>query len=561
MLIPRFTYCILLVIMFSSSLVFAQRYESLQEIRKLTEDGSISIDEAAIAHFEYFNNGEIHKCATPAHIFLHKNKATLRPETVRMLSKPFLLAQQNASSEYLSPSGDFLIQYETTGVNAVPLQDSNNNGIPDYVEEIGIAADSSYRHHIRLGFSDIFSVKSRPFPIVVANNSGVYGFVPPGAPYIGIENDFAGFPENDDPDGNVLGAVKVTIAHELKHVVQYVDNNFSGDSDLWAEMDATLMEELVYDVVNDYYNYIVGGNTIFEEPYSTIIPGSYEDVTFALHFAEKYGDDFWPNTWADIKQTPTTLSFLDAVRNEIEDRNDSYGAAIAEAYMWHYATGIINSPPDFGFDERFEYPVSGAFVERTFSSLPDSLLGGFNLTRYSADFMEVDLDEPRAGFASIQLVYSNPFLQLGLLAYFKNGTTESRFLEAQSSGQTRILTNWEWNDLDKLALVVVNTHPTSIQSYSINITSDLPARARLAQNYPNPFNSRTLLPFDLTKQQNVTLEIYDYLGRKIRTVFSGQLEAGIHELPFDGLNLASGIYMYRLQTEEGVFYKTMSLVK
>lgn len=560
MLTRRFTYCILSVIMFSSSLVFAQRYESLQEIRKLTEDGSISTDEAAIAHFEYFNNGEIHKCVTPAHIFLHKNKANLRPETVRMLSEPFLLAQKNASSEYLSPSGDFLIQYETTGVNAVPLQDSNNNGIPDYVEEIGIAADSSYRHHIRLGFSDIFSVKNRPYPIIVANSSA-YGFVPPGAPYIGIENDFAGFPENDDPDGNVLGAVKVTIAHELKHVVQFVDNNFTGDSDLWAEMDATLMEELVYDVVNDYYNYIVGGNTIFEEPYSTIIPGYYEDVTFALHFAEKYGDDFWPNTWADIKQAPTTLSFLDAMRNEIEDRNDSYGAAIAEAYMWHYATGIINSPPDFGFDERFEYPVSGAFVERTFSSLPDSLLGGFNLTRYSADFMEVDLDEPRAGFASIQLVYSNPFLQLGLLAYFKNGTTESRFLEAQSSGQTRILTNWEWNDLDKLALVVVNTHPTSIQSYSINITSDLPARARLAQNYPNPFNSRTVLPFDLTKTQNVTLEIYDYLGRKIRTVFSGQLEAGIHELPFDGLNLASGVYLYRLQTEEGVFYKTMSLVK
>lgn len=561
MLTHRLTYLLFLVFILAPSMVFAQQYESLQQIKQLAEEGSISVDQAAIAHFEYFENGQIHKCATPAHMYLHQNLKALKPETIQLLMSSVSSASARASSEYLSPSGDFVIRYETSGVDAVPSQDENNNGVPDYVEEIGLAADSSYRHHIRLGFSDIFSVKSRPFPIEVANNSGVYGFVPAGAPFIGIENDFAGFPPNDDPDGDVLGAVRVTIAHELKHVVQFVDNNFSGDSDLWAEMDATLMEELVYDPVNDYYNYLTGfGDSIFEEPYSTLIPGSYEDISFALHFAEKYGNDFWPNVWIDIKQNPS-LSFLNALRNEIERRDDLYGAAIAEAYMWHYAAGIINSPPDFGFEERFEYPVSGAFVERTYSSLPDTLSSSFNLTRYSADFMEVDLDEPRAGFASIQLDYSNPFIQLGLLAYFENGTTDSRFLEAQSSGQTRILTNWEWNDLDKLALVVVNTDPTASQSYQIRITSDLPARARLAQNYPNPFNSGTTLPFDLTKKQNVTLEVYNYLGRKIQTVFSGELDAGTYRLPFDGLSLASGIYLYRLQTEEGVFYKKMSLIK
>ena len=75
-------------------------------------------------------------------------------------------------------------------------------------------------------------------------------------------------------------------------------------------MDATLMEEVVYDHVNDYYNYIDDFSTdLFTQAHSSLIPGSYEDVTFALYFHESIGADFWPLTWELIAEDPQ-ITFL-----------------------------------------------------------------------------------------------------------------------------------------------------------------------------------------------------------------------------------------------------------
>jgi hypothetical protein len=68
----------------------------------------------------------------------------------------------------------------------------------------------------------------------------------------------------------------------------------------------------------------------------------------------------------------------------------------------------------------------------------------------------------------------------------------------------------------------------------------------LRQNYPNPFNPSTTIEFTLPKSEFVTLKVYNIIGEEITTVVSKKLQAGNHTYQFDGSDLASGIYLYRI---------------
>src|SRR5699024_1043671 len=112
------------------------------------------------------------------------------------------------------------------------------------------------------------------------------------------------------------GAIKVTVAHELKHAIQYATTQWKGETDLWAEMDATLMEEVVYDPVNDYYNYLDDSESIFSNPQKSFYPGSYYHVSWALFFEERYGPEFWPSVWSQIEADPN-ITLIEALSKEL----------------------------------------------------------------------------------------------------------------------------------------------------------------------------------------------------------------------------------------------------
>jgi hypothetical protein len=92
--------------------------------------------------------------------------------------------------------------------------------------------------------------------------------------------------------------------------------------------------------------------------------------------------------------------------------------------------------------------------------------------------------------------------------------------------------------------------------------SPMPDAYALAQNYPNPFNPSTTFGFDLPKTTEVKLKIYNITGQKVATVFSGVLNAGHYTFIWQAPeNLASGVYFYKLETEEFTTVKKMSFLK
>ena len=91
---------------------------------------------------------------------------------------------------------------------------------------------------------------------------------------------------------------------------------------------------------------------------------------------------------------------------------------------------------------------------------------------------------------------------------------------------------------------------------------ELPGQITLNQNYPNPFNPVTSIPFELKTATTISLDIYDVLGRKVQTLIHNTVyPAGAHQVQFSGGKLSSGLYYYRLRTDETEIIKAMTLIK
>lgn len=89
---------------------------------------------------------------------------------------------------------------------------------------------------------------------------------------------------------------------------------------------------------------------------------------------------------------------------------------------------------------------------------------------------------------------------------------------------------------------------------------------RLYQNYPNPFNPITNISFSMNEPGDVSLEVFNILGQKVRSLHVGMLTAGLHTFEWDGtdeggLRVASGVYFYRLQNESSTRTRKMLLIK
>jgi len=88
-----------------------------------------------------------------------------------------------------------------------------------------------------------------------------------------------------------------------------------------------------------------------------------------------------------------------------------------------------------------------------------------------------------------------------------------------------------------------------------------PMSFELKQNYPNPFNPSTTISFVLDESSEVTLSVYDVMGRKVTNLASGNYSSGSHSVTFDAGQLSSGIYLYMLETESGIQQRMMTLIK
>jgi hypothetical protein len=95
-----------------------------------------------------------------------------------------------------------------------------------------------------------------------------------------------------------------------------------------------------------------------------------------------------------------------------------------------------------------------------------------------------------------------------------------------------------------------------------DVSISLPENFSLSQNYPNPSNPNSKINFELPVKGKVTLKVYDILGKEVKTILNDILEANYYSVDFDGSNLASGVYFYRLDAagDGQHFSRTVKLI-
>jgi len=150
------------------------------------------------------------------------------------------------------------------------------------------------------------------------------------------------------------------------------------------------------------------------------------------------------------------------------------------------------------------------------------------------------------------------------------GSGADNFVIKPNEKQTILMCQLVARDANNLKSVtkLKNLSDTALRFYEANfpvgvnnISRTIPDKFELFQNYPNPFNPNTIIRYQIAKGSMVTLKIFDIAGREITTLVNEKLEAGTYDVTFDGDNLASGIYYYKITAGDFTGIKKMVLIK
>ncbi len=108
---------------------------------------------------------------------------------------------------------------------------------------------------------------------------------------------------------------------------------------------------------------------------------------------------------------------------------------------------------------------------------------------------------------------------------------------------------------------LVNYNPNSTPIGIMPISNHVPQGFKLGQNYPNPFNPVTNIEMDIQRSGSVKLVVYDILGKEVETLVNEHLSAGSYKVDWNASAYPSGVYYYRMQTENFSDTKKLILIK
>jgi hypothetical protein len=196
------------------------------------------------------------------------------------------------------------------------------------------------------------------------------------------------------------------------------------------------------------------------------------------------------------------------------------------------------------------------------NSRPEALHGWYKLTSEGGDVLDVVMSTQKNGVgngvgAVLEATPQSTYKEFVANMYYTNGETPdtawiSIVMANSTTGTTHVGSTFWIDDL-----IFGAAGPTDVKEFG----NGMPDEFALNQNYPNPFNPSTMIQFEIPDAQFVTLKVYNLLGQEVATLINDQLGAGRYRAEFDGRNLPSGTYLYRLQTGTFTETKKMLLVK
>lgn len=568
--------------------------EFLDIVNQRVERGELAADEALLLKFQYcFDRGKLPadlqptwkapmKCATPLIVEYLDSRDGMPSHMTEAIEGYLEPPSEGSRLEYFSESGLFRINYYDTGEHAVPPADHNGNSIPDWVENVAGYMDYCYDYEcVTLGFmSPPFAAAGGYMSVYLANLDGVYGFCtplsnPPGMTRISMDNDFVGFPANDDPDGDALGAAKVTAAHEFKHSTQYIGSFWSEDG--WVEVDAVWMEEMAYPETNDYLMYLPFGSPCSDPDqsldYGSTGTGTYEDCVWELYMSDEYGIDFVWNFW-EWRKTHRTQPVMNSYEQIFWDYGTDLRAGWNEFTMWNFACGIRHLVGE-GYHEADRYPAGSP--QHTVYGYPTTDTGYVaHLAAHFQRLLYVDLPGERIKVTFNGVDGAPLTLAVVVNESYTTHVGAMYMVPLDANNDAEFDVPYDLDGVYSLGCIIGNAEIAGgLKAYSITVdhftpdpnnAGDTAPVFAIDGNFPNPFNPRTSVKFVLGGTGHTTLDIFDVTGRKVCSLVDQTLDAGLHTIPWSGVddagrNLASGTYLAKLCSGDQVATHKLVLAK
>ncbi len=244
----------------------------------------------------------------------------------------------------------------------------------------------------------------------------------------------------------------------------------------------------------------------------------------------------------------------DFTNKRIYKLNSSNGA------YWQYVTNTVNTPNGLVLDpprNRLIICCWGSNAPVKAINLSDSSMSTLITTSYgNCDGIKLD---------KYNNVYISTWSPARIIRYDINFSLPvTEVVTSGLSNPADIFIN-KWAD----TLAVPNSGNSTVTFHFIGnisgietVNSNIPSKFMLHQNYPNPFNPSTVIKFEITEGNSITLlNLYDINGRLVKELVRSQLNPGIYKYNLNAADLPSGIYFYRLYNNKSYSTKKLTLIK
>jgi|GEM_PF-1242484 len=282
---------------------------------------------------------------------------SLSPELQKAADLEINLQGPERQKSISSPLGYYTLHFDTTGFNAVPLQDISGNGIPDYIDSAAVILDHVWQAEIvEMGFMAPLNANGHPVSAydIYFTNFIYYGLTSISGviddnregnwtSYIELNNTMQG--TNINTKG--LDGVRVTAAHEFNHAIQ-LSYRFRDSDRYFFEMTGSWIEDIIYPEINDYFNYL---SSFFRNAQSIPFTSGVNEYAYAnalyLHMlSQTYGNQIIVEVWQQILQEKA----LDALKTILGRYDISFSQSLNEYAKWLYFTGERSIPGAFFTD-------------------------------------------------------------------------------------------------------------------------------------------------------------------------------------------------------------------
>ncbi|MCU0364623.1 MAG: T9SS type A sorting domain-containing protein [Ignavibacteriaceae bacterium] len=234
-------------------------------------------------------------------------------------------------------------------------------------------------------------------------------------------------------------------------------------------------------------------------------------------------------------------TFFDIMRTYSAHPSVSYGVATTEDFQ-----AIAESV----YGQSLNY----FFQEWIYGENEPTYTVGWNKTQLSGDLYDVTINinqnvntNPSYFTMPVQIKL-NTSMGDTIVTLFNNAQTQNFQFQVVGNPTSIVFDPGNW-------ILKNNTVITEVEDFN------QPSNYSLEQNYPNPFNPSTTIEFSIPKSEIVSLKVFNVLGKEVATLINGQVETGKHKIEYDATGLNSGVYFYKIESENYTETRKMILLK